>query len=376
MTGLIYEMVWTRWLVLIFGSTTFAISTVLTVFMAGLGFGSFLFGRMMIRRKNPLLIYAILEAAIGGYALLLPFFLPIIESLYGWIWTSFNLQFYTFSLVRFFLMALVLIIPTTLMGATLPVLGHFMSGNVKGAGYTLGFLYFLNTSGAILGCFAGGFILLPLIGLFKTTLFAVAVNFLIMVGILIIIRSSNEGDGEKDNESGLQREGPPGGVLDEFKPQSFPSTPISQRLAEEEKERIEISPSRGKMAVILASFALSGFAAMVYEVAWSRALSLVLGSSVYAFSAMLTTFLAGLALGSIVSASMVERIKSRILFLAFIQLFAGGLAYLTLLGLGNLPNWMVNLYGYFFAEGSGGTPILFPMIQFLLSFSVMFLPPK
>jgi spermidine synthase len=135
-TGLIYEVLWTRILGLVFGHTVFAITTVLAAFMAGLGLGSYLLGGIADRNAHPLRLYGFLEVGIGIYALITPFLFSRAEDIYIPLHRTFGLSFFAFSLLQFLLIFLILLIPTTLMGATLPVLSRFFvrSINVLGGG--------------------------------------------------------------------------------------------------------------------------------------------------------------------------------------------------------------------------------------------------
>ena len=99
-TGLVYEVLWTRMLGLVFGHTIFAITTVLTAFMAGLGLGSFIFGRIADRHQHPLTLYGILEAGIGLSCLLIPVLLPWVEVLYLALWRALQLSFFAFKIGR------------------------------------------------------------------------------------------------------------------------------------------------------------------------------------------------------------------------------------------------------------------------------------
>ena len=126
-TGLVYEVVWTRVLTLIMGNTHYSISTVLTAFMGGLALGSFVGGKIIDRDFNPLAAYAILEAGIGIYCLLLPLFIELAFPLFQWIYLNLGDSYTQTSLVRFLVCGVLLIIPATFMGATLPVLSKFVS---------------------------------------------------------------------------------------------------------------------------------------------------------------------------------------------------------------------------------------------------------
>ncbi len=102
-SSLLYEVLWLRMLILIFGSTTLAVSTVLTSFMGGLALGSYLFGRMMDRKKRPLLYYGILEGLIGLYALMIPWLFSFLIPAYRVLWVHFHPNFLGFTLVQFLL---------------------------------------------------------------------------------------------------------------------------------------------------------------------------------------------------------------------------------------------------------------------------------
>src|SRR5687768_9355329 len=118
-SGLIFEMVWTRGLTLVFGSTTLAISTVLATFMGGLGLGSYLAGRIADRLRAPARAYALCELAIGAYALMVPIILARYPTLNEWLWATLGERYALLSALRFAAAALLLLLPTTLMGATL-----------------------------------------------------------------------------------------------------------------------------------------------------------------------------------------------------------------------------------------------------------------
>ena len=182
LSSLIYEVLWVRKLILIFGSTTFAISTLLTAFMGGLALGSYLFGRYIDRSRYPVPLYGILEVGIGVYALFVPAIFSGLIPVYRWVWQSFHLNFYLFSLMQFVLVSLVLIVPTTLMGATLPILSKYYSRRGDRLGLTVGSLYAVNTLGGILGTFLSGFFLLPAFGVQTTTFLAAKFGLVLGAG--------------------------------------------------------------------------------------------------------------------------------------------------------------------------------------------------
>ncbi len=313
MSGLVYELVWTRMLILIFGATTFAISTVLTAFMSGLALGSFLYGRRIDRGGNPLKTYAVMEIGIGAYGLLVPWLFPRLIPVYQLVSEYINPDFYVFSLIRFVLVFGLLLIPTTLMGATLPVLGKFYMREARQVGRRAGLLYAVNTGGAVLGAGLTGFWFLPALGVQGTTLLAAGINLFLGLGVLVLGRLS-AGYSVRDRTDAAGSPPP-------TEPAASTGAPVSQ----------------GLMRLILWGFALSGFAAMTYQVAWTRMLSLVLSSNIYAFSLILTTFLLGLALGIYVFSKVADRVGLSVFALGSLQIGIGVAAALTLLLFSVLP---------------------------------------
>lgn len=343
-SGLIYEVVWTRQLLLLFGTTTFAISTVITAFMAGLGLGAFLFGRIVDRWQRPLLLYGLLELLIGLYALFIPDLFDGLIPLYRSIWQQFAPTFYLFSLLRFLLASVVLLIPTTLMGGTLPALSRFYVRKQETIGLNVGLLYGFNTLGAVLGAAAAGFFLLPEIGMTRTTWTAVSLN--LAVGLFALVMAAKEELSKK-------------GV--------HPARQWESRLAIPKPPSVTLPPSL--VLAALATFGLSGFLAMAYEVAWTRLLALILGSSTYAFTTMLVAFLTGLALGDLLMAKVVDRLPQPLLVLALLELGIGLSAFFGQRFFGELPDLYLFLFRAFSAQ-----PNLLLASQSLLAFLVMFVP--
>ena len=166
--GLIYQVVWTRMLTQIFGNTTYAIATVLSAFMAGLAIGSYLFGKIADRGKNDFLLYGILEAGVGVYGFAVPWLFRMAQKIYGPIFGLNESYPFIFDMVLFLLSFILLVFPTLLMGATLPVLSRFFVRSFAQFGRRVGDLYATNTLGAVIGCAAGGFLLIPTLGMRNT----------------------------------------------------------------------------------------------------------------------------------------------------------------------------------------------------------------
>src|SRR3990170_4229448 len=186
--GLVYQVVWTRMLTQIFGNTTYAIATVLSAFMAGLAIGSYLFCKIADRGKNDFLLYGVLEAGVGLYGFLVPWIFLITQKIYGPIFGLNESYPFLFNLVLFFLSFILLVFPTLLMGATLPVLSRFYVRSFSQFGRRVGDLYATNTTGAVIGCAAAGFFLIPMLGMRTTVYVAASLNLVIAAAILIVDR--------------------------------------------------------------------------------------------------------------------------------------------------------------------------------------------
>lgn len=363
-SALIYEVVWARQLSLIFGTTAFAISSILAVFFSGLALGSYLFGklvdvksriqangeRMIANVRRPLLIYGLLELGIGVYAAATPWIFNLIEGLQVSFWQRFEPTYFGFNLFTFLLSATGLIIPTTLMGGTLPVLSKFWVRNEEEVGSGVGFLYFINTAGATVGAFLAGFVLITVLGVNGSIWTAALINLLV------------------------------GGIV----------------LFYANKMRMEIAPINANISKnsqnlnshqisILLAFALMGFAALSLEVFWTRVLILFYGGSVYAFTTVLVTFLLGIALGSSIGAWVIKRWEhANIMRMEIVRMnaneqvlrwFAVGTIILGLFVVASLPLfervpfWLLTILKD--ARGSFGAVAFW---QFILSFLIMFIP--
>ncbi|HEX2269299.1 MAG TPA: fused MFS/spermidine synthase [Pyrinomonadaceae bacterium] len=254
-TGLIYEVLWMRMLGLVFGATTLAVSTVLAAFMGGLAFGSALAGRMAHRIRKPLSVYGWMEIGIAAYALLVPFLFRWVDNLYALIWQQFQPGHFTFSLWRFVLSCLMLLVPTMLMGATLPVLSAAL---VRHGSTAVTRLYACNLAGAIVGTLAAGFLLLPAFGVRITIIIAAAINA--VVGLVAL---------------GLQK----------------------RLIVTEAVEPVVVVNTDRNPFWFFAAIA-SGFVTISTQVSWTRILTMIIGSSTYAFSIVVALFLIGLAGGA------------------------------------------------------------------------------
>ena len=310
--GLVYEVTWTRAFGVVFGNTIFAVSTVLTAFMLGMAAGSWLFGSIADRSLRPLRLFALLEIGIGLYAFAFASILATVDVFYSWFFRSFHPSFYPLSLVRFFTSIIILLIPTALMGGTLPVLSKLWANSKKeqgaseaGIGKSTGFLYSINTFGAVAGCFLSGYVLIRMWGVSNTIYLAGSANILIGVISFILSMLTDKPVEKKHKHRRSMRK---------FKP---------AKRSFVEGEEITEQPGR-KRKIVLAAVLVAGFCALALEVLWTRVLLFVLGTSVYAFACMLTCFILGLALGSFLcSRIFLARIRNGIFALGIVEFLVG-----------------------------------------------------
>jgi spermidine synthase len=334
-TGLIYEVVWTRLLTLVMGNTHYSIATVLTTFMGGLALGSYVGGRVIDRFFNPLALYAVLEAAIGLYCLAIPSLIDWAFPLFKSIYLSSELSYSSSSFYRFLVCSAILIIPTSFMGATLPVLSKFVSTKPEFVGRDVGTLYAINTFGAVFGAATSAFVFMRLLGLNATIGIAAAFNIGIAAVIFFIFRP--------------------------------PLSRVHENV--QTPKETETGPTPWKEGFILFGFAISGFCALVYQLTWNRILSLLLGSSVYAFSLILAIFILGLALGTVCFSRWMTRFKDLIKVFGFLQIGIGISALAALPFFGEIP--FVNRWVY------QNWDVDFTVVQwsnFLIIFSLLFAP--
>ena len=264
--GLIYQLAWSKALGLIFGHTAYAIATVLAVFMAGLAAGSAFFGRWRKNQAGPIALYSQIEFLAGMTGALSLAGLAGVRAIYFAGYPLISSMQPLLPVFRFLGVAVVLFIPTFLMGGTLPVLVRGVTRNPVQLGLRVSQLYWVNTFGALTGTLISGFVLLPALGLRVTVGVAVALN---IIAGLIALRIAKEFANASEVRGSTSRKVSVGKLPQELSPQ-----------------------------FLLILFAVVGATAFAYEIAWTRLLAVELGSSTYAFTLILAAFLAGTVIGS------------------------------------------------------------------------------
>ena len=304
--SLVYQVVWVRMLMPVFGVSTFAVSIVLAAFMAGLALGSYWCGRVADRRGNGLRLYALLELGIGVFALIFPLLLAGLDEVYTALYGSLQGIDGAFVLVRLVLAFALLLVPTTLMGATLPTLSKAVAHRLERVGGDMGRLYAANTLGAATGCAVAAFFALEYLGVSGTTYAAAASNLIIA---LVAYRWSRDGQQE---QTGVGRDAVP--------------TTLEGRL-------------------VLGGFALSGFVALGYEVLWTRLLAMLLQSATaQTLSTILVAFLLGLAGGAALGARWIDRWRTPLAAFGAVELLIGLCGLSSIAAFGSIP-YIVEAWG-------------------------------
>ena len=358
--ALVYQVVWVRSLTLIFGGSHLAVTVVLSIFMAGLAIGGYAIGKYVDHVKKPLRLYGLLELGIALFAVV---FMGLMK-LYPWIYIPLaqgndDSHLYL-SFIRVVFAVIALIIPTTLMGGTLPALSQFVSRRPENLRGYLSFLYGFNTFGAVLGALAAGFFFLRFYSLSTTTYIAILTNvFIGLTSILIQDKAAialSFGETKIEQEKGFTAE---------------KSTPPLGR---------SIGKNLLSFKLVLWGIGVSGFCALGYEVLWSRILTIAAGASVYSFTTMLVAFLTGIALGSEVYGLLPKffgvkesKTEKSILSFGIVQIVIGVTALLVTIFIRDIPVNSVRLQNVFLGGGMSSFKLR-TWSNFLLAFFYMVVP--
>ena len=263
-SALIYQLIWVRLLGLVFGVSSFAVATVVAVFLLGLGLGGYFFGKWSERTRDPLRIYAYVELGIAATSLLsylLIQHLPVYRVAYEYAYN--NLDLYGLSLVRLTLSMLVLLPPVFLIGGTMPLVAKYFLRTRENLGSSFSKLYYLNTLGACAGVLLTGFVFVQHFGVIATLMIAIGGN--VVVALIVATRRT--------------RAEPSPAMAREKAPYSY----------------------------MLAFLFLTGFISLSYEILWVRILSTYGLSTSQAFALIVAGFLLGFSVGSWLVARAVDR---------------------------------------------------------------------
>ena len=328
--ALVYQTAWTRQFAIVFGTSELAVATVLAAYMGGLALGAWLAERFLPRVTRPVLTYALLELGIALSAIFaVPALLSLADLGLAALFGGQDLppsSDHTGTTLFYLLAAFVaLALPTTFMGATLPMLARYAIAEEAQIGRRIGLLYAINTAGAVAGALLTAFLLLPELGLRQTTWFGAAVNALVFLLAAALAQSA------------APRRAPR--VIPDDAPQV--SDPIL--VPAPAPEPAAVPPPRAAIFTrlpgpgwVLPLMLLAGAVAFFQEVLWTRMLAHIVGSSIYAFGVMVASFLTGIALGGMLGAAFARHRATAAQALAtalLVAAAAAALAYLLMEGL-------------------------------------------
>jgi spermidine synthase len=300
--GLIYQVLWLRMLALVFGVTVYAASTVLAAFMAGLATGSAIADRVIARVRRPLVVFGVAEILIGVSALLTPVALEAATALYARLYPMTGGSLPVLTAARLATGFVVLLVPTILMGMTLPVLSASTLVRGSSFGTRVSALYAINTAGAVTGAVLTGFYLIGSIGIQNAFLLGASIN--VLVGIVALVMAA-----------GVDETVAAASTADEPTVRAHPSW----------------SPSYPLLAAVVG---VSGLVALALEIVWFRTLVQYLTATTYAFTTMLATVLAGIAIGGALATRLLRKSRDWTAVLVMIQLAASLLVLASAIFLG------------------------------------------
>lgn len=298
--SLIDETVWVRLLKLVLGNTVYASSVVVSVFLGGLAIGAFIMARFAGKTTKPLQLYALLELAIAISALAVPLLLRFGDGLYRSLYSNGQNSTAILVVSQVVISSLILLVPTILMGSTLPLLGEYVTARSGTLGSRVGRLYAFNTLGAAMGCFAAGFVLIRWLGPVGALILAGVLNVCVAAAAWVLSHVSGQ--------EGTQ-------VVAE--PESIPRADSQGRV----------------LPALVAAFFVSGFLSIAYEILWMRSIVFLLEGNTYLFAAVLTVYLLGTVVGAAVGSRLAARVASPASAFAYTFLAFGilGLCYVPLL---------------------------------------------
>jgi predicted membrane-bound spermidine synthase len=341
--GLVYQVAWMRYLSLFLGHTSYAVVAVLVAFMGGLALGNAWLGERADRLQRPLAFYALLEIGIAVYAVIFPYYFKWCDEVYVGLARSWQPAAAGLLGLKFVFSLLTILLPTVLMGGTLPVMTKLVTRSLGELRERVSTLYFINSLGAVVGCFLADFWWIPSLGLEYTVLAGAVLNF--VVGAIALFVSG----WIKEGQAGANR------------------SQDSQHHSSEGEERF--TPHEITLAVV--GIGVSGFVAMLYEVVWTRMLALALGSSTHAFSLMLITFITGIAVGAWIVGRW-KRLMRTLDAFGWAEFALAATLLVSMCFYERVPYWFMKLAGVL-ARRAEVYP-LYEFFQSLICFGVMFVP--
>tara|TARA_R110002049_G_scaffold72490_1_gene186986 strand:+ start:87124 stop:90456 length:3333 start_codon:yes stop_codon:yes gene_type:complete len=359
--ALLYETVWLRQFAIILGTSEQALAVILGAYMGGLSFGAWVASRTAGAIRRPLLTYGVLEAGIAICALAMPLGLSLVQSLQVKFFggateppPAGSLPMVLFGLVSAFALILP---PTAMMGATLPLLAKYVVRNDQELGPRIGLLYAINTLGAVVGTLSAAFLCLPALGLGRTTWVGAGVNLAVFALVYLGLKEIPAGHVETSDAGITDAD-----ITDATTGEGTGNQLASTRAGKKKSDRREQSgtPVKSSTSVsgtresgtpvpyesILWFAAISGSISFCYEIVFTRMLGHSLGGSIFAFATMLAGFLLGIALGGGIAARLATDRKRAAILFVYAQALTGVFALVAF--------WSINVMSAWSLEGLGG----------------------
>lgn len=345
--GLVYEVLWTRYLADLMGATSLSQLVVLMVFMGGLSLGAILIGRRVDRGGNGLACYGWLEIGIGLYAVIFPFLFSKVAGIFVLVGANFEPGSMALLVLKLLVASLLIALPSVAMGGTLPAVTRYITRSQSGLRRNISVLYGLNSLGAVAGVLLAGFFLVYRYGLSRSMIYVGTFNLGLGIAALVAARlfgPDREFGAELENGGCLRRNG--------------------------QQDCLIYRRGEVKLAIVIAG--LSGFAAMALQIAWIRYFVIVLGASHSAFTVVVAAFICGIGLGGLlVSTGRVERTPLT-LMLALLFALASATLWLGTFFYGRIPFEIKQVLEIF-----PKTPFAWPFylsLKFGICFALMLLP--
>ncbi len=295
-TALVYQITWIKDFKEVFGVDVYSASTVLAAFMAGLALGSYLFGEYIDKGAHPLKVFLLIECLLALFAIFFPPLFKGLTAIYRFSIDHAAMDPLIVQLIKSGYSFLFLLVPTTLMGGSLPVISKYFIKELNKLGFNLSKLYSANNLGAVIGCFLSGFIFIKILGTRNTVLMASALNLLnaLLAGILLA----------KDT--------------------SWYANTVPAKRTPNKNARNDRKPVPFLVKLALWVFAIEGFTTLAYEIIWTRILlEFSFDKSVYFYTIVILPFIFGLSLGSYLVKSKIDKIKNKLNILAYLEIAIG-----------------------------------------------------
>jgi len=318
--SLMYEVLWMRMLTIYVGGSAFSVAVVLTVFMAGLALGSAIAGRFVDRLEGSnrlLLTYGWLKLAIGLYGLIFPVLMFWCRPLYAFVYQHLLDSFFGYNAASSLISALLLIVPTTLIGTTLPLICRFVIDELPRAGTLVGRLYGAETLGAAMGTLLCGLWLIGQLGIYAALAVAVTMHAAIGLFCILVLAPALRPKTEPEDRT------------------PFPPVKATTLQTDIVKNGVRSLRLLVHIEPLYALLAVSAFCGMSYQLIWTKLLALLVGPTTYSFTIVLFTFITGLALGCFLFGWLADRSRNPFGLLVTTQLAAAASVLVVSHFLGN-----------------------------------------